>query len=73
VAAREGSEQLREIGLTIRFCTLLTSGPTNWMGTTRALVRSTRLEGRAGHRHAEQLAKCMNKYLFLFEILKEKS
>jgi hypothetical protein len=55
VAAREGSGQLREIGLTSGFHTLLTGGPTNWMGATRAPVRSTRLEGRAGHRHAEQL------------------
>jgi hypothetical protein len=61
VAAREGSGQLREIGLTTGSRTLLTGGPTNWMGATRAPVRATRLEGRAGHGHAEQLS-----LLFLF-------
>jgi hypothetical protein len=55
VAAREGSGQLRKIGLTSGSRTLLTGGPMNWMAATRAPVRATRLEGRAGHGHAEQL------------------
>jgi hypothetical protein len=55
VEAREGSGQLREIGLISGSRTLLTGGPTNWMDATHAPVHATRLEGRAGHGHAEQL------------------
>jgi hypothetical protein len=64
VAAREGSGQLREIGLTSGSRTLLTSGPTNWMGATHAPVRATRLEGRA-----DRVAGPFLSFLFILKFI----